>query len=121
MPDDPREAIAAVVSALGIPERAVEDYLHRALIDIGGWAAYARYRVRDNALYGRDDDTLVQLLAIRVVWGYALFLERPDTAVTAAWAKAVADAATLPKAERLGADPESSEERIDRQECGTTG
>ena len=62
MPDDPREAIAAVVSALGIPERAVEDYLHRALIDVGGWAAYARYRVWDNSLYGRDDDTLVQLL-----------------------------------------------------------
>lgn len=57
------------MGALGIPERAVEDYLHRALIDVGGWAAYARYRVWDNSLYGRDDDTLVQLLAIRVVWG----------------------------------------------------
>ncbi|AUC94264.1 DUF2309 domain-containing protein [Bradyrhizobium sp. SK17] len=106
MPKDPREAIAAVVLALGIPDRAIEDYLHRALIDIGGWAAYARYLVWDNALYGRDDDTLVELLAIRVVWGYALFLERPDTAFTAAWAKAMADAATLPKDERLGDDPE---------------
>ncbi|MBH9834098.1 DUF2309 domain-containing protein, partial [Clostridioides difficile] len=55
MPEDPRQAIVAVVRALGIPEGAVEDYLHRALIDIGGWAAYARYRVWDNALYERDD------------------------------------------------------------------
>lgn len=106
MPDDPREAIAAVVGALGIPERAVEDYLHRALIDIGGWAAYARYRVWDNALYGRDDNTLVQLLAIRVVWGYALFLERADPPFRRAWAKAMAEAATLPGDERLGDDPD---------------
>jgi uncharacterized protein YbcC (UPF0753/DUF2309 family) len=106
MPDDPREAIVAVVQALGVPDRAVEDYLHRALIDIGGWAAYARYRVWDNALYGRDDDTLVELLAIRLVWGYALFLERADPAFAAAWAKAMADASTFPDDERLGDDPE---------------
>ncbi len=106
MPDDPRAAITAVVSALGIPERAVEDYLHRALIDFGGWAAYARYRGWDNSLYGRSDDTLVHLLAIRVVWGYALFLERTDPAFKAAWAKAMADAATLPNDESLGNDPE---------------
>jgi uncharacterized protein YbcC (UPF0753/DUF2309 family) len=106
MPDDPREAIAAVVLALGIPDRAIEDYLHRALIDIGGWAAYARYRVWDNALYGRDDDTLVELLAIRLVWGYALFLERADPAFTAAWAKVMAEAANLPEDERVGDDPE---------------
>ncbi|MDR7257541.1 uncharacterized protein YbcC (UPF0753/DUF2309 family) [Sphingomonas sp. BE270] len=106
MPDDPRDAIAAVVAALGIPERAVEDYLHRALIDIGGWAAYARYLVWDNALYGRGDDTLVELLAVRVVWGYALFLERVDPDFRAAWSKAMAAAATLPEDERLGDDPE---------------
>lgn len=104
--DDPLEAIAAVVGALGIPDRAVEDYLHRALVDIGGWAAYARYRVWDNALYGRDDDTLVQLLAIRVVWGYALFLERADPDFRTAWSNAMAEAAALPEDERLGNDPE---------------
>ena len=106
MPDDPRAAIAAVVDALGIPERAVEDYLHRALNDIGGWAGYVRYRVWDNALYGREDDTLVELLGIRLVWGYALFLERTDPAFTSAWAEAMAEAAALPEDERLGDDPE---------------
>ena len=106
MPDDARLAIAAVVEALGIPDRAVEDYLYRALSDIGGWAGYVRYRVWDNALYGREDDTLVELLAIRLVWGYALFLERTDPAFTAAWAEAMVDAAALPEDERLGDDPE---------------
>ena len=106
MPDDARSAIAAVVTALGIPARAVEDYLYRALSDIGGWAGYVRYRVWDNALYGREDTTLVELLAIRLVWGYALFLERTDAAFTGAWAQAMADAAALPEDERLGGDPE---------------
>ncbi|NDV89497.1 DUF2309 family protein [Aurantimonas aggregata] len=106
MPDDARLAIAAVVEALGIPDRAVEDYLYRALSDIGGWAGYVRYRVWDNALHGREDDTLVELLAIRLVWGYALFLERTDPAFTAAWAQAMVDAAALPEDERLGDDPE---------------
>ncbi|CAN5882337.1 hypothetical protein BH11PSE3_BH11PSE3_33120 [soil metagenome] len=106
MPDDSRTAITAVVDALGIPERAVEDYLHRALNDIGGWAGYVRYRVWDNALYGREDDTLVELLAIRLVWGYALFIERTDPAFTSAWAEAMAEAAALPEDERLGDDPE---------------
>ena len=106
MPDDARLAIAAVVEALGIPDRAVEDYMYRALSDIGGWAGYVRYRVWDNALYRREDDTLVELLAIRLVWGYALFLERTDPAFTAAWAEAMLDAAALPEDERLGDAPE---------------
>ena len=39
------------------------------------------------------DDTLVQLLAVRVVWGYALFRERKDAAFKEAWRQAMEDAA----------------------------
>ncbi|MBX5472857.1 MAG: DUF2309 domain-containing protein [Acetobacteraceae bacterium] len=106
LPEDPVEAIAAVVRDIGIPKRALEDYLFRALFDIRGWAAYARHLVWQNALYGRTDDTLVQLLAIRVVWGYALFLERRDAAFRNAWARAMRAAEALPADERLGDDPE---------------
>jgi len=104
MPGDPRQAIGAVVEALGIPERAIEDYLHRALFDIGGWAAYARYRVWDSELYSRPDDTLIHLLAVRVVWGYALFLERKDAEFRQAWQEAMRAAASQPEDERLGDD-----------------
>ena len=96
LPNDPLEAIRVIVEALGIPERAYEDYLFRALFDIQGWAAYARYRVWDNALYGREDGTLVELLAIRLAWGYALYQERADPAFKSAWASAMADAAQMP-------------------------
>jgi uncharacterized protein YbcC (UPF0753/DUF2309 family) len=106
LPDDPMAAIAAVLAALGIPDRAAEDYLHRALLDIGGWAAYARYRVWSAALQGKYDDTLVQFLAIRVVWGYTLFLERTDVAFCTAWQQAMATAAMVPNDEQLGGDPD---------------
>ena len=112
LPDEPTAAIAMVVDRLGIPERAVEDYLCRALFDVGGWAAYARYLVWDNALYGRADDTLVQLLAIRLAWGYALFCERSDAAFKAAWGEAMTAAAALPHDDRLGDDPDLAIELV---------
>lgn len=96
LPQDPLDTIRVIVDALGIPARAHEDYLFRALFDIQGWAAYARYRVWDNALYGREDSALVELLAIRLAWGYALFQERSDPAFKIAWAAAMADAAQMP-------------------------
>lgn len=106
MPEDPQAAIAAVLDALGIPQRAIGDYLYRALFDIGGWAAYVRYLAWENALHGREDDRLVHVLAIRIVWGYALFCERSDLAFKRAWASAMADAAALPDDDRLNDDPD---------------
>ncbi len=97
MPEDPRKAIAAVVDALGIPSDVLEDYLHRALFDIAGWAGHLRYLAWDNALHGRQDDRLIDLLAIRVVWGHALFRERKDPAFKAAWSNAIALAASSPQ------------------------
>jgi uncharacterized protein len=103
---DPVAAIAGILHAHGIPPHAFVDYLHRALFDIGGWAAYARYLVWDNGLYGRADDTLVQLLAVRMAWGHALFRERTDAAFQAAWAQEMATAAVLPADDRPGDDPD---------------
>lgn len=96
LPERPEDAVALIVAELAIPERALEDYLFRALFDIQGWAAYARYRVWDNALYERGDDTLVNLLAIRVAWGYALFKEQNDPAFRKAWAEAMQAASEAP-------------------------
>ncbi len=106
LPDDPVQAIREVVRRIGVPARATEDYLHQALLDIGGWAAYARYIVWNSELDGAADDTLQQLLAIRVAWGYALFKQRNDAPFRAAWTRAMEDAALLPLDEQLGDDPE---------------
>lgn len=101
LPDDPSAAIRTILGDLGIPHRAHEDYLFRALFDIGGWAAYARYVGWNAELDGRTDDTLLELLAIRLAWGWALFDARRDEGFRAAWAIATADAARAPEDNRL--------------------
>ena len=95
LPGEPLAAIREVLERLDIPEAAYEDYLHRALLDIGGWAAYARYRVWMSQLEGQHDDTLIELLAIRVVWGYALYLEHDEVPFRTAWREAMAAARRL--------------------------
>lgn len=104
LPDDPLAAIAHIVSTLGIPKRALEDYLFRALFDIRGWAAYARYRVWEAGFEGREDNTLLELLAIRLAWGLALFEERTDRPFRDAWGNAMAAAAIDPSDAKLSAD-----------------
>ena len=104
LPTDPIDAIIRVVERLGLPERAIEEYLSRSLFDIQGWAAYARYLAWNRALYGETDDTLIDLLAIRLSWGFALFLERRDEAFRRAWQAEMEAAAQLPADERLGDD-----------------
>lgn len=101
LPAEPVAAIRTILRGLGIPKRAYQDYLFRALFDIGGWAAYARYIGWNAELDGRSDDTLVELLAIRLAWGWGLFDARRDDAFRAAWAKAMADAAHEPEDGRL--------------------
>jgi uncharacterized protein len=115
LPEDPVAAIGVVVEKLGIPAPAVEDYLHRALFDIGGWAAYARYIVWNAELHGGTDDTLVELLAIRIAWGYGLFASRNDAAFKAAWADAMTASAALPLDHQLGDDPHLSVDLILQQ------
>ncbi|MFY7958797.1 MAG: YbcC family protein, partial [Elsteraceae bacterium] len=58
-----------------------------------------------NALYGRTDDRLIELLAIRVAWGFALFNQRQDPAFKAAWERAMADAASMQQDEQA-VDPD---------------
>jgi uncharacterized protein YbcC (UPF0753/DUF2309 family) len=106
LPADPVQAIGLIVDRLGIPERAVEDYLVRALFDLGGWSAYARYIGWTAELDGRRDDTLLELLAIRLAWGFALFKSRTDEPFKTAWAEAMAEAAKLPADHRLDETPE---------------
>ncbi|WP_315721881.1 MULTISPECIES: DUF2309 domain-containing protein [unclassified Bradyrhizobium] len=106
LPGDPVQAIDLIIDRLGIPERAVEDYLVRALFDLGGWSAYARYIGWTAELDGRRDDTLLELLAIRLAWGFALFQSRTDAAFKTAWAEAMAEAAKLPADHRLDETPE---------------
>jgi len=112
LPDDPINAVLEVIERLQIPARAVDDYLYRALFDIGGWAAYARHLVWNDELYGQKNDVMKELLAIRVAYGYGLFQARTDAKFRAAWAHAMAEAAKPPIDHRLNDGPDLALDRV---------
>lgn len=91
LPADPVEAIDAVLQRLGLPDEAVDDYLHRAIAGVGGWAAWARHSTWQEELYGGTDDAPVQLLAVRLSWDAALHALHAPVLATA-WPSAVAKA-----------------------------
>lgn len=90
LPEDPIATIEAVVEALGLPEDVLEGYLHRALFSIRGWASYARYLGWFQELEGHDDDTMRQVLAVRLAWDYALFTLHRDTSFRDRWDESIA-------------------------------
>ncbi len=74
-PDNAVAAIARVVGRLGLGEAALETYFHQVLMMLGGWAQYARYKLWQAELAGGSDHTVNDLLAIRLIWEEALFLQ----------------------------------------------
>jgi len=67
------QIIAESVERLGLSIPALETYFHRLMMGLGGWAQIARYRLWQAELADGSDRTLLDLLAIRLVWEKALF------------------------------------------------
>jgi uncharacterized protein YbcC (UPF0753/DUF2309 family) len=91
LPGDPVEAAGIALAELGVPDAALELYLHRLLFRVGGWAAYAARPVFEAALSGGDDDTLVQFLAALVCWEQGLLRCVPSAKLSAAWDQALVE------------------------------
>lgn len=103
LPADPRSAIAWAVAQLGIPDEGMERYLHASLLSIGGWAAWARYLRWQAELNGGRDDSIVDLLAIRLAWDVLLFKEKESVALVARWREMLTASMRLPSAKRQAA------------------
>ena len=89
LPDLPADTIALAVQKLAIPADMLEDYLLAALMNIGGWASWARYLRWEQELIGECEDSIVGLLAIRLGWELMLS-NAPQTAdLGKAWQHAV--------------------------------
>lgn len=111
LPEAPVDAIQVVVDELGIPQSQWADYLFRALFDIRGWAAYVRRLDWEAEQRGKAGEALVDLLAIRVVWGYSLFKQRSDVGFIDAWRAAVAQAQAAP-ADAIGRSPQGAADLV---------
>ena len=79
-----RDAIARATSRLELEADAVETYFHQLLMTLGGWSQYARYRLWQAELKNELDDTIIDLLAIRLIWEEALF-ERYGEQIRGNW------------------------------------
>lgn len=89
--EGPSEALPALARAacrLGLSADALASYFHQGLLSLGGWAQYARYRQWQAERAGGSDETLRDLLAIRVIWDEALFL-RYEWHIADRWAAVV--------------------------------
>lgn len=88
-PESAAVAIERAVMRLGLTPAALPTYFHRLLISLGGWAQYARFQLWQAGLAGRDDATITDLLAIRLLWEEALFVQY-EAQIGAAWAETIA-------------------------------
>lgn len=84
LPATAEHAIEACVTELGLAAVALETYFHRLLIGLGGWSQMARYRLWQAELAGGSDATLIDLLAMRLVWEVAL-QRQYASAIEAPW------------------------------------
>lgn len=66
-------AIGRACEALGLSTAASGTAFHRWLMTLGGWAQYGRYLLWQAELEGTTDNTVTELLAIRMVFDEALF------------------------------------------------
>lgn len=93
LPADPRELIAAASQALGLaantsPEQ-VTDYFTALLMSINGWAswcAYQRWQARLGTVPNQvDDDSIIDLLAMRLAWEWLLLQWQSSPQVATKW------------------------------------
>jgi hypothetical protein len=87
LPDSSMDTIITALNILAIPADGLDAYLHRLLLTVHGWASYARYHLWEAELYGGEDHTLTDLLAIRLVWEVALLktFDRNKKKVVETW------------------------------------
>jgi uncharacterized protein YbcC (UPF0753/DUF2309 family) len=80
--------IDRVLETLPMPTAMREQYLTALLQSVGGWAAAAAFRRWDARQRGADDDTIVELLAVRLAWENALFTSTGGTDLAMRWTRA---------------------------------
>lgn len=84
----PDEALAMIEMALhSLPVSKAEwvDYLTALLMDINGWASLCAYKRWQAVLDQREDDHIVQLLAIRMAWEHFVFVHLLQAKEPASW------------------------------------
>lgn len=103
-PDTASFALLRAAENLGLRADGAESAAHRWLMELGGWAQVARWKLWQAELDGQSDDTVTDFLALRMIWDAALLAQYHDQ-IAADWAHTVAEHARPARAcEQLEAD-----------------
>ena len=89
LPKTAQGAIVWALQQLAVPPEAVGDYLHAMLLNVGGWAGWTRYQRWQAELKKSHDDSLIDLLAIRLAWDALLYKLLPSGELKTRWQQAV--------------------------------
>jgi uncharacterized protein YbcC (UPF0753/DUF2309 family) len=85
LPESTADAVSMMLDLLGVPAAKVEDYLHRLLMTLPGWSSYVQYQVRDKAMHGTHDESLLDLLAVRLAFETQLARQFDDADLKEEW------------------------------------
>lgn len=89
LPETARELIDVALQGLCIPPSEYEKYLWSLLLDQNGWASWCAYLRWTAGLEKRKDDTITDLLAVRLAWEWILYQGGGD-ALARRWSAAAA-------------------------------
>ncbi len=89
LPDDAPSALSQCLALLDPKVDDLADFFHRQLAGNSGWAGHVQYLVREDALRGKENPGLLELLAIRLAYDAALHSAfSKDQDVTLLWNQA---------------------------------
>lgn len=105
MPREGRAAIPALLKCLDVPSDEAPALLTATLMRVGGWAAWCAFLRWEARLANGDDDTIVDLLAIRLAWEALIDDgDRSDASAWAGWRRAWRAAEPMPTSDVFLAD-----------------
>lgn len=85
LPDEPLALIDKVLQVLPVPPEEKTAYLTAVLMSLNGWASWCAYERWQANLVERDDDHIVQLLAIRLAWEHFAYAQSIESKVPTSW------------------------------------
>lgn len=104
LPREPERARARLLTDLGLREDKLENYLHRLLMRVGGWAAWTRRRLWEAELDDADAAAPTDLLTILLAWEVALLGAFEERGVRRVWHEMRHAAEVGPERERAEID-----------------
>ncbi len=117
LPREPLETARLALERLGIPNAARELYLHRLLMRVGGWSAYAARLVWEDGLHQRPNDTLIEFLCVLLGWELVIYEITAHRGIKQAWQNVATQLTGLivePTLSRADTDTLILQEALDR-------